>query len=159
MILIYNCKQFSLRFRSNKIFKGVLIVMNIKKSVLTLAVLSTLSVSAMANTPTNEEIYQMMKEMKEEMAELKKENESLKGEVEDVAGSVEDVAEATDEAIKAQVKLSNKTTIGGYGELHYNAHRDDDNSDNHKSQIDFHRFYYLSIMNLMTKCDLYQSLN
>ena len=94
--------------------------MNIKKNVLTLAVLSTLSVSAMANTPTNEEIYQMMKEMKEEMAELKKENESLKGEVEDVAGSVEDVATATDEAIKAQVKLSNKTTIGGYGELHYN---------------------------------------
>jgi hypothetical protein len=114
--------------------------MNIKKNVLTLAVLSTLSVSAMANTPTNEEIYQMMKEMKEEMAELKKENESLKGEVEDVAGSVDDVATATDEAIKAQVKLSNKTTIGGYGELHYNAHRDDDNSDNHKSQIDFHRF-------------------
>ena len=45
--------------------------MNIKKNVLTLAVLSTLSISAMANTPTNEEIYQMMKEMKEEMAELK----------------------------------------------------------------------------------------
>jgi len=82
----------------------------------------------------------MMQEMKEEMAELKKENESLKGEVEDVAGSVDDVATATDEAIKAQVKLSNKTTIGGYGELHYNAHRDDDNSENHKSQIDFHRF-------------------
>ena len=48
--------------------------MNIKKSVLTLAVLSTLSISAMANTPTNEEIYQMMQEMKEEMAKLKAEN-------------------------------------------------------------------------------------
>ena len=140
MILIYNCKQFSLRFRFNKkFFKGVLIVMNIKKNVLTLAVLSTLSISAMANTPTNEEIYQMMKEMKEEMAELKKENESLKGEVEDVAGSVEDVATATDEAIKAQVKLSNKTTIGGYGELHYNSLRDQKGSAN-KDQMDFHRF-------------------
>ena len=138
MILIYNCKQFSFRFRL-KIFKGVLIVMNIKNNVLTLAVLSTLSVSAMANTPTNEEIYQMMKEMKEEMAELKKENESLKGEVEDVAGSVEDVATATDEAIKAQVKLSNKTTIGGYGELHYNNLRDQ-KGDSNKDQIDFHRF-------------------
>ena len=31
--------------------------MDIKKKVLTLAVLSTFSVSAMANTPTNEEIY------------------------------------------------------------------------------------------------------
>ena len=113
--------------------------MNIKKNVLTLAVLSTLSISAMANTPTNEEIYQMMKEMKEEMAELKKENESLKGEVEDVAGSVEDVATATDEAIKAQVKLSNKTTIGGYGELHYNNLRNDGPKGN-KDEIDFHRF-------------------
>jgi hypothetical protein len=113
--------------------------MNIKKNVLTLAVLSTLSVSAMANTPTNEEIYQMMKEMKEEMAELKKENETLKGEVEDVAGSVDDVATATDEAIKAQVKLSNKTTIGGYGELHYNSLRDQ-KGDSNKDQMDFHRF-------------------
>ena len=62
--------------------------MDFKKKVLTLAVLSAFSVSAMANTPTNEEIMQMMKEMKEEIAELRKENESLKGEVEDVAGSV-----------------------------------------------------------------------
>ena len=113
--------------------------MNIKKNVLTLAVLFSLSVSAMANTPTNEEIYQMMKEMKEEMAELRKENKSLKGEVEDVAGSVEDVATATDEAIKAQVKLSNKTTIGGYGELHYNNLRNDGPKGN-KDEIDFHRF-------------------
>ncbi|MDB2703571.1 porin [Methylophilaceae bacterium] len=113
--------------------------MNIKKKLLTMAILSALSISAMAADPTNAEIMQMMKEMKEEMAELKKENEKLKEEVSDVAGSVDAVADATDEAIQAQVKLSNKTTIGGYGELHYNSHRDN-NGDDHKSQIDFHRF-------------------
>jgi len=113
--------------------------MDLKKKVLALTVLSSFSVSAMANTPTNEEIMQMMKEMKEEIAELRKENESLKGEVEDVAGSVEDVAVATDEAIKAQVKLSNKTTIGGYGELHYNNLRNDGPKGN-KDEMDFHRF-------------------
>ena len=113
--------------------------MDLKKKVLALTVLSAFSVSAMANTPTNEEIMQMMKEMKEEIAELRKENESLKGEVEDVAGSVEDVAVATDEAIKAQVKLSNKTTIGGYGELHYNNLRDQKGQSN-KHEMDFHRF-------------------
>ncbi|MDA9155727.1 porin, partial [Methylophilaceae bacterium] len=80
-----------------------------------------------------------MKEMKEEMADLKKENENLKGEVSDVAGSVDAVADATDEAIKAQVKLSNKTTIGGYGELHYNSLRDQ-KGDSNKDQMDFHRF-------------------
>jgi hypothetical protein len=138
--------------------------MNIKKNVLTLAVLSTLSVSAMANTPTNEEIYQMMQEMKEEMAELKKENESLKGEVEDVAGSVDAVADATDEAIKAQVKLSNKTTVGGYGELHYNNLRDQKGSSN-KDQMDFHRFVlfinheFNDKMRLVTELELEHSLS
>ena len=51
----------------------------------------------------------------------------------------EDVADATDEAIKAQVKLSNKTTIGGYGELHYNNLRNDGPKGN-KDEMDFHRF-------------------
>jgi len=113
--------------------------MNIKKKLLTMAILSALSVSAMAADPTNAEIMQMMKEMKAEMADLKKENENLKGEVSDVATSVEQVADATDEAIKAQVKLSNKTTIGGYGELHYNNLRDR-KGDANKDEIDFHRF-------------------
>ena len=138
--------------------------MNIKKNVLTLAVLSALSVSAMANTPSNEEIMQMMKDMKEEIADLKKENESLKGEVEDVAGSVDAVADATDEAIKAQVKLSNKTTIGGYGELHYNNLRDQKGTSN-KDQMDFHRFVlfinheFNDRMRLVTELELEHSLS
>ena len=126
--------------------------MNIKKRVLTLAVLSALSVSAMAADPTNAEIMQMMQEMKEQMADLKKENESLKGEVEDVAGSVDAVADATDEAIKAQVKLSNKTTIGGYGELHYNNLRDHEGLDRlTKIKWIFIVLCYSSIMNLTTR--------
>ena len=135
-----------------------------KKNFLTLAVLSALSVSAMANTPSNEEIMQMMKEMKEEIADLKKENESLKGEVEDVAGSVDAVADATDEAIKAQVKLSNKTTIGGYGELHYNNLRDQKGTSN-KDQMDFHRFVlfinheFNDRMRLVTELELEHSLS
>jgi len=138
--------------------------MNMKKNILTLAVLSALSVSAMANTPSNEEIMQMMKEMKEEIADLKKENESLKGEVEDVAGSVDAVADATDEAIKAQVKLSNKTTIGGYGELHYNNLRDQKGTSN-KDQMDFHRFVlfinheFNDRMRLVTELELEHSLS
>ena len=104
-----------------------------------------------------------MQEMKEQMADLKKENESLKGEVEDVAGSVDAVADATDEAIKAQVKLSNKTTIGGYGELHYNNLRDQKGDDN-KDQIDFHRFVlfinheFNDKMRLVTELELEHSL-
>ena len=138
--------------------------MNIKKKVLALAVLSALSTSAMAADPTNAEIMQMMKEMKEEMADLKKENENLKGEVSDVAGSVDAVADATDEAIKAQVKLSNKTTLGGYGELHYNNLRDQKGSSN-KDQMDFHRFVlfvnheFNDKMRLVTELELEHSLS
>jgi hypothetical protein len=138
--------------------------MNIKKRVLTLAVLSALSVSAMAADPTNAEIMQMMQEMKGQMADLKKENESLKGEVQDVAGSVDAVADATDEAIKAQVKLSNKTTIGGYGEMHFNNLRDQ-KGDSHKDQIDFHRFVlfinheFNDKMRLVTELELEHSLS
>ena len=137
--------------------------MNIKKRVLTLAVLSAISVSAMAADPTNAEIMQMMQEMKEQMADLKKENESLKGEVEDVAGSVDAVADATDEAIKAQVKLSNKTTIGGYGELHHNrleGHGGASDTD----KMDFHRFVlfinhqYSDNLRLITELELEHSL-
>ncbi len=120
--------------------------MNIKKSVLTSAALLTLSISVMANTPTNEEIYQMMLEMKVEMAKLKAENKELKSDVKEVAsenedlkGEIGDVADATDEAIKAQVKLFKKTTIGGYGEIHYNNLRDR-KGDANKDEIDFHRF-------------------
>ena len=137
--------------------------MNIKKKVLALAVLSALSTSAMAADPTNAEIMQMMKEMKEEMADLKKENENLKGEVSDVATSVEQVADATDEAIKAQVKLSNKTTLGGYGELHYNSLRDQ-KGDSNKDQMDFHRFVlfvnheFNDKMRLVTELELEHSL-
>lgn len=137
--------------------------MNIKKKVLALAVLSALSTSAMAADPTNAEIMQMMKEMKEEMADLKKENENLKGEVSDVATSVDQVADATDEAIKAQVKLSNKTTVGGYGELHYNSLRDQKGTSN-KDQMDFHRFVlfvnheFNDKMRLVTELELEHSL-
>ena len=138
--------------------------MNIKKKVLALAVLSALSTSAMAADPTNAEIMQMMKEMKEEMADLKKENENLKGEVSDVATSVDQVADATDEAIKAQVKLSNKTTVGGYGELHYNSLRDQ-KGDSNKDQMDFHRFVlfvnheFNDKMRLVTELELEHSLS
>jgi hypothetical protein len=84
--------------------------------------------------------------------------------VSDVATSVDQVADATDEAIKAQVKLSNKTTLGGYGELHYNNLRDQKGSSN-KDQMDFHRFVlfvnheFNDKMRLVTELELEHSLS
>ena len=99
--------------------------------ILTAAVLSALTLTVNA-APTNQEIFDMMQEMKTEIKNLKKENSQLKG-------TVEEVAVATDEAIKAQVSLFNKTSIGGYGELHYNG-LDDQKGTSDTDKIDFHRF-------------------
>ena len=103
--------------------------MNKKAIVIASLLTATITVNA---APSNQEIMDMMLELKKEVKELKTENKALKGEV-------EDVAVATDEAIKAQTKLSNKTTIGGYGELHANW-LEDKKGTKDKDSIDFHRF-------------------
>ena len=82
------------------------------KSIIALAVAGTFSASTVA-APSNAEIYDMMQEMKQELKILKAENNKLKG-------TVEDVAVSTDEAIKAQMKIANKSHWGGYGEIHGN---------------------------------------
>jgi hypothetical protein len=105
--------------------------MKINKKLITSAAMVAFAGSALA-APTNEEIMQMMQELKQEIADLKKENTELKGDV-------EDVYVATEEAVKAQVKLTNKYSWGGYGELHHNRLEDQiGTSDTDK--MDFHRF-------------------
>jgi len=105
--------------------------MKINKILITSAAMVAFAGSALA-APTNEEIMQMMQELKKEIADLKKENTELKGDV-------EDVYVATEEAVKAQVKLTNKYSWGGYGELHHNRLEDQiGTSDTDK--MDFHRF-------------------
>ena len=84
------------------------------------------------SAPTNEQIMEMMMDLKQEIAELKKENQKLKGDV-------EEVVEVTDEAIKSQMKLSNKSTFGGYGELHGNW-LEDQKGVSDVDEVDFHRF-------------------
>ena len=81
--------------------------MNIKKSLkglVALAIAGTFSANAIA-APSNAEIFDMMQEMKQELKNLKAENNALKG-------TVEEVAISTDEAIKAQIKLANKSQLG-----------------------------------------------
>ncbi len=109
--------------------------MNIKKSLkglVALAIVGSFASSAIA-APSNAEIFDMMQEMKKELKNLKAENNALKG-------TVEEVAVSTDEAIKAQIKLANKSTWGGYGELHYNNLEGNGAGVADKDNIDFHRF-------------------
>jgi len=96
--------------------------------------------------PTNEELWKMMQEMQQQVKDvqmqnqqLKAENANLKNKVEETEQAVEAVAVATEEATSGVLFSGKSTTIGGYGELHFN-NLEDKNGDSDKDQIDFHRF-------------------
>ena len=105
--------------------------MKINKKLITAAALVAFAGTAAA-APSNDEIMKMMQDLKSEIADLKQENQSLMGDIEDVAAG-------TEEAINAQVELANKTTIGGYGELHHNRLEGHGGASD-VDKMDFHRF-------------------
>ena len=129
--------------------------MKIKNNLIKAAVMVAIAGSASA-APSNEEIMQMMQELKSEIADLKQENRDLKGDV-------EDVYTATEEGLKAQVELANKTTIGGYGELHHNRLEGHGGASD-VDKMDFHRFVlffnhqYSDKLRLITELELEHSL-
>ena len=109
--------------------------------------------AAQAATPTNEEIWQKLQLIQDQLSDvqqqnklLKAENEGLKTQVDsaeslakEASETAEAVADATEEAVKTASLQANKTSIGGYGELHYN-NLDDQNGSADANKIDFHRF-------------------
>ena len=129
--------------------------MKIKNNLIKAAVMVAIAGSASA-APSNDEIMQMMQELKSEIADLKQENRDLKGDV-------EDVYTATEEGLKAQVELANKTTIGGYGELHHNRLEGHGGASD-VDKMDFHRFVlfinhqYSDNLRLITELELEHSL-
>lgn len=128
--------------------------MKFKRTLLASSLL--LAGAVQAATPTNEEIWALLQDMKGQMdqvqqqnQELKAENDRLKTKVEateqvarEASEAAEAVAEATEEAVKSATLLSDKTTIGGYGELHYNNLNQENSlsSKGDKKEVDFHRF-------------------
>jgi len=116
-----------------------------KKTLVAVSLMAAIS-AAQAATPSNEEMWQMMQKMQQQMSEiqqqnqnLKAENEQLKGKVAETEQAVEAVVVATEEAASSAMAWKNNTTIGGYGEMHYN-NLEDKNGTSDKDQLDFHRF-------------------
>jgi hypothetical protein len=123
-----------------------------KRTILATSMMAVVS-ATQAATPSNEEIWQLLQQMQQQMTEvqqqnqqLKAENDNLKDKVEateqmalETSEAVEAVAVATEEAVKNVNLIGNKTTIGGYGELHYNNLNDQHGSAD-KDEVDFHRF-------------------
>jgi hypothetical protein len=106
-----------------------------------LACLLPLTVSAADEAPTIEELWTIIQKQQAEI-------EALKSQQQDTAKQAAEADEKAEAAVVAvedsssgkssQSSWADKTTIGGYGELHYNNINNDGIDD--KNEIDFHRF-------------------
>lgn len=88
--------------------------------------------------PSNAELLEKMEAMQQQINELKQQLAQTQDRGDETDAKVEAVAEAV-ESSAALVPEKRKTTIGGYGELHYNKLSAKDSSRD-LDQIDLHRF-------------------
>lgn len=121
------------------------------KTSLALSLMVAASASQAAATPSNDEIWALLQQVQQQLTEVKQQNQQLKVEnetlkvkvdqTEHTANSAHEAAEAVAEATESAIKSvsASKTTIGGYGELHYN-NLEDQNASKDKDEIDLHRF-------------------
>jgi hypothetical protein len=83
-------------------------------------------------------------QLNEENQSLKKQNQELKSQMDNTQQQVQNNTEGVEsvsenyEGVSSVSKWFDKTSIGGYGELHY-QNRSTENGD-HKEEVDFHRF-------------------
>ena len=117
--------------------------MKFKRTLIAASLMAAGTVATAA--PTNEELWTMMQEMQQQMKDvqtqnqqLKAENANLKNKVEETEQAVESVAEASEQN-SGPLFSGKNTTIGGYGEVHFN-NLQDQNGDSDKDQVDVHRF-------------------
>jgi len=107
---------------------------------LTLAV----SLPAMAaKTPSMEEMWTMIQAQQKVLEAQKQEISRLKNTSQTNEEKIEATTVALEESDKSYGKAKewfNKTTIGGYGELHYNNLDNKKDGGNDKKEIDLHRF-------------------
>jgi phosphate-selective porin O/P len=123
-----------------------------KKTTLAISLIAAVT-TTQAGTPSNEEIWKLLQQVQEDLTDVKKQNKQLESEnnklkrkaesteqtAREASETAEAVAVATEDIVKNVGLSSSKTTIGGYGELHYN-NLEDKNGTADKDEIDFHRF-------------------
>ena len=108
--------------------------------------------ASFAKPPSVEEMWEMIQQQQQVIAELKARLDETdqrvtlnKEKTEETAVEVEAAAEAfeTAQASTRGSSWADRTTVGGYGELHYNNLSDNNDTvdgDNSLDQVDFHRF-------------------
>lgn len=114
-----------------------------KKSILALSIAGLYASSANAATPSVEEMWEIIQQQQAEIQRLKGQLTQTDQRLEMTEVKVEATADAVESAPGGKVaKLADwveKTSIGGYGELHYN-NLDNESGGADKDEIDVHRF-------------------
>ena len=109
-----------------------------KKQLLAAFIGLNITVVAQAATPSAEEMWEIIQQQQEQISTLKEQLSNNDSRI----SETEIIAEATISAVE-QISLapaaSSKTTLGGYGEVHYNNLEKDDGIGD-KNEVDFHRF-------------------
>ncbi|NND68320.1 MAG: porin [Halioglobus sp.] len=118
------------------------------KRVTTGLAIGLLSSQAMAATataaaaPSMEEMWELLQQQQAEIAELKQRLAATDEEVQMTTEMVEATATLVEEGGMSGSLASewaSKTSLGGYGEMHYN-NLEDQNGDGDSDQIDYHRY-------------------
>ncbi len=91
--------------------------------------------SVFAEEVTNEQLLELIKKQQVQIERLMKMVKDNKNQVEETDLKIESTVSAIESGIT--VESTSRTTVGGYGELHYNNIED---SSGDKESIDFHRF-------------------
>lgn len=106
-----------------------------------LAVAAGLSANAQA-APSVDEMWRIIQEQQAEIERLKQRVQSTDTKLEQTEVKVQATADAVEQGAAGGSKLARwveKTSLGGYGELHYN-NLENRNGSNDKNEIDLHRF-------------------
>ncbi len=114
-----------------------------KKKLIAAIIGSAMLTSAHAATPSMEEMWQLIQQQQAKIAELEaqlnktdqrvSENEKI------TEATVSAVEEVTTGSVGQLAQWADRTSLGGYAELHYN-NLTSDNSSSEKDEIDLHRF-------------------
>jgi hypothetical protein len=111
---------------------------NSGKIIFAIALLFALVSPTAQAVPSNAELLEIIESMQQQIDELKLQLEKTQDQGAETDAKVEAVAEVM-ESSTPLVPEKSPTTIGGYGELHYNNHSARDPSRD-LERIDFHRF-------------------
>lgn len=108
---------------------------------------TAIATNAVAATPSVEEMWQIIQQQQAEIQRLKAQVANTDEEVKLTSEKVEATATVVEESLSAASTSgiggrAGKTTIGNYGELHYNNLDNQNGEGGDKDEIDFHRFVF-----------------